>query len=333
MNEELETKKTVALAEPIITKLDKLFNDTNISKMTHPTFRKYTTTRPFVKTEFAYVSLVILDETYIPSVLVLGYTLRKFKCKYNLICMVQDKPEDKIINDEKKHFPGVSRQVIDDMLKVFDIVYGIDLLQLEVKESKNHFTKRISHYSNISLYVTKSHVFGLIDYKRVLFLDASVLTHTNIDYMFEEHKTNVFLWDSSVNKTNMGMRGSVFIITPSIRFYTKSLYLIKYYNKIFKDMYIKRGIDETILYFTVYPHWSKKLIKIWSSCPEYYKSKICPIYHYQVIKPFKPIPANTLNKERFTFQIWDKFAKELLVKIPLYEKYFHHIRKFRKVNY
>ena len=331
MNEELETKKTVALAEPIITKLDKMFNDINLSKMAQPSFRKYTTTtHPFVQTEWAYVSLVMLDEAYIPSVLVLGYTLRKFKCKYNLICMVQDKPEDKIINGEKKHFPGVSRQAIDDILKVYDVVYGVDLLQLEVKESKNHFTKRISHYSNISLYVTKSQVFGLIDYKRIFFLDASVLTHANIDYMFEENKTNVFLWDSSVNKTNMGMRGSVFIITPSVRLYTKTLYLIKYYDKIFKGMYFKRGIDETILYFTIYPHWSNKLIKIWSSCSEDHKSKKCPIYHYQIVKPFKPIPENTPGKEKYTFQIWDKFAKELLIKVPTYKKYFEHISTFRQ---
>ena len=51
------------------------------------------------------------------------------------------------------------------------------------------------------------------------------------------------------------------------------------------------------------------------------------------MKPFKPISENTPDKDKYTFYLWDKFAKELLMRIPLYEKYFHHISKFRKVNY
>jgi len=331
-NEDLETKKNVALMEPIITKLDEMIHKTNKEKLPPPpTYRKYMSSPNAKLTEVAYATLVMVDESYVPSALVLGYTLKKYKCKYNLVCMVQDTPTDKIINGVKTHFPGVSKAVIDDILKVFDVVYGIDLLQIEMptKHSK-HFTERISHYSNISIYVTKSQVFGLMDYKRILYLDASTVAHRNLDYMFEEYHSNTYLWDSSVDKTTMGIHGAVFLIEPSRIFYTKSLYLIKYYGKIFGDKYFKRGIDETILYFTVYPHWSPKLMKIWTRCTEDHKAKKCPIYHYQIVKPFKPIPANTPDKDKYTFQIWDKFAKELLIRIPLYKKYFEHIGKFRQ---
>ena len=160
-------------------------------------------------------------------------------------------------------------------------------------------------------------------------MDASTVAYANLDFMFKEYDKNSFLWDSSVNKTDMGIHGAVFLIEPNIRIYNKSLYLIYNYEKVFCDLYFKRGIDETILYFSVYPHWSKKLIKPWTRCTENYKFKKCPIYHYQICKPFKKLPNNIENQDKYTFTIWDKFAKEFITKYPEMKKYFIHINSFR----
>jgi hypothetical protein len=83
-----------------------------------PNFRKYTNNK-FKKTDNAYVSLIFGDETYIPALLILGYSLRKYKCKYNLVCMVQDKPTKVKIDNELRHFPGVSNESINQLLKYF----------------------------------------------------------------------------------------------------------------------------------------------------------------------------------------------------------------------
>ena len=143
----------------------------------------------------------MVSEEYLPAILVLGYTLRKYKNKYNVVCMVQDKPTHKIINGEKKYFPGVSKNSIDEILKIYDVVYGVDLIKtITQKSDKYHFTEQLKHYKNISVYTTKSQVFGLLDYKRVLFLDASLVVHKNIDYLFTEYTGNTFLNEISLDK-------------------------------------------------------------------------------------------------------------------------------------
>ena len=128
----------------------------------------------------------------------------------------------------------------------------------------------------------------------------------------------------------MGLHGAAFIVSPSNFFYTKTLLLINYYSKIFGSLYFQRGIDEVVLYFTVYPAWSK-LIKIWTRCMDKYHDKKCPIYHYQIHKPFKA-SENTINTPR-TFKVWDKYAKELIIAYPHFYKYFKHIKDIRNVNY
>ena len=325
-----KTMESVKIVENKIVNIDNAINKIDKNKLMKPHFRKYTKEgREFVKTDIAYTSFLILNETYLPSVLVLGYSLRKYKNNYNLICMVQDKPEKKIINGVETYFEGVSKKGIDAILEIYDVVYGIDLLQLEPPKHGEHFTERIKHYSNISIYVSKSQVFGLIDYKRVLYLDASTVVHCNLNYMFSEYDKYAFLYNSSVSKCGMGIHGAVFIIEPSLKLYSKSLYLINNYNTVFGDLYFKRGIDETILYFTVFPKWSKKLIKKWTRCTENYMLSKCKIFHYQIDKPFKKVES----EKGCTFIVWDKYAKELLRKYPQFITYFQHIREFRKVNY
>ena len=244
--------------------------------------------------------------------------------------MVQDKPSCVDVNGVKTIFKGVSKRAINDILKIYDVVYGVDLLSIEYEVSNSHFTKTYKHYKNVCTYITKSQVFGLLDYKHVLFLDATTVVNKNIDYLFSKYKKNHFLLDSSVYRIGMGIHGAVFLVHPSTFYYTKTLYLILHYQKIFGTLYFKRGIDELIIYFTVYPYWSK-LIELWTRCTDDYIEKDCPIYHYQIYKPFK-IGENKQNKI-ITFRVWDKYAKKVVKDYPLLAKYFAHIKELRAVNY
>lgn len=330
-NENINTKKSVSKIIPKINKINKLISSLPSNKLLQPSFKKYTS-KNFKKTKFGYATIVFLSEDYIPGALALGYSLKMHHNNYNKICLVQNKPVYKIINGEKKYFPGITKKTISDLLKIFDVVYGIDLLQSNISNKNDrHFTKIYKHYKNISIYPTKSQVFGLTEYEKIIFLDASVIVNKNINYMFKIYKGNSYLWDSSVKKTNMGLHGAVFIIKPSKFFYTKAIYLTIYYQKIFGSLYFKRSIDETILYFTIYPNWSKKLIKIWTRCTDEYINKNCPIYHYQIHKPFKKSENKTNTV--YTFKVWDKIVKDFLKKYPKFIKYFKNIKEFRNINY
>ena len=44
---------------------------------------------------------------------------------------------------------------------------------------------------------------------------------------------------------------------------------------------------------------------------------------------FKKLPNNIENQDKYTFTIWDKFAKEFITKYPEMKKYFIHINSFR----
>ena len=103
------------------------------------------------------------------------------------------------------------------------------------------------------------------------------------------------------------------------------------YLKIFNDLPFIRTIDEVLIYFTIYPRWSKKLIKKWTSCPEYDKEKDCSIYKYQIFKPFR----KNLNKEPKyqKYSEWDNLVKDLLNNYPIFKPYFIHIKNFRNVSY
>jgi hypothetical protein len=330
-NENLETKKAIKKISPTINIIDNYFKNLPQINLIKPNFRKYTLNK-FKKTDNAYVTMIFGDETYIPGILVLGYSLKKYKCKYNLVCMVQDKPAKVKINDEIRDFPGVSSQTIKEILNIFDVVYGIDLIKTNsLKKNEKHFTEVFKHYKNISIYSTKIQSIGLIEYDKILFLDASLVAHKNIDYLFKDYDDFTFLLNSIIGKTNMGIHGAIFLIKPSLYLYNKALFLSKNYIKIFNNLYFKRGIDEVLLYLTIYPNWSNKLFKLWTRCNEKYYFKKCSIYHYQIHKPFRK--SENKQNDTITFKIWDKFAKEFLIKYPNYSKYFEHIKTFRNVDY
>ena len=90
-NEDIETKRCVRLIDDNIIKIDKRIQEIDEKYLIKPHFRKYVK-KPYKVSEKAYATLLMVDESYLPSVLVLGYSLRKFKNNYNLVCLVQDKP-------------------------------------------------------------------------------------------------------------------------------------------------------------------------------------------------------------------------------------------------
>jgi len=304
-----------------------------------PTFRFYR--NPFrrnQKTEYCYMTILFMNEKYVPSILTLGGSLRKKKVKHNLVCLFQDKSyKDKNGNIIK----GVSKETINDIMKIYDYVIGCDLLEIEnYTNPKFHFSNN-KHYENkIQYYVTKLNILGMTQYKKIFYLDASTIVEKNCDYMFHKFNKSAFFFDKEYKLTNVGLRGTFVFIVPNIDYFIKSIYLIQNYNQIFHNFYFCRGVDEYLLYYSIYPNWSSNHIDFEFACDgnktQNNEKENCNIYYFQIFKPFEPIlnqPMDKIKQMYQNYQRWDDVVKSILDETPQMNVYFKPISNFRNTSF
>lgn len=316
-NRALVTHLSSIKIEPKINIVEQYFNTK--TKFIIPDFRIYKT-KKYIKTKYAFVTIIFGDEKYMPCILNFGYSLRLTNTKHNIICLVQDKPYTYNIRGENKTFPGINRQMINDILQIYDVVYGVDLLSINYNIPTNHMVDN-PHYHNIQIYVTKIQTLGLIDYDKIAFFDASSIISKNIDIIFNYDKPT-FRIDKEWVESKVGLHGSFFLCMPSLKIYTKAMFLINYYNKIFHDLYFVRGIDEIIIYYSIYPNWSDILVDKQFIChgKKYKSNPQCYAYIYMINKPFD-------NKYNNRFTLWDNIAVKLLSYYPQFNIYFNNINR------
>ena len=316
--------------EKIIMLDSNIKNNKNISLKT-PNMRIYKSSLHKNNSRYAYATMIIFDEKYMPSILNLGMTLRLYKSEHKLICLVQDKTYINKFNGNK--LMGVSQDCIYDLLKIFDEVIGIDLINVNNYEIPNdHFTNGIT-YTNIYYYCTKLVLLGLTQYEKIMYLDGSTIIQKNIDYIFYKYKKSAFVDDNEWRRGNVGLKGTYFFIVPNLYEYNKGLIFLEDYQKYFGKNYFIRGVDEIIIYYAVFPNWSEELLDTGLGCNGNLTNNLyenCEIYYYQTHKPFRPVddnvPKDTINKR---YILWDTNAKNLLEKYPEFFKYFEHITEFR----
>ncbi len=322
-------------------KLDKDVKKINSNQLIKPNFRVYKSKLyNNHNTKYAYVTSVFINESYIPSALVLGKNIKMLKHKYPSVCMVQDKS----YKVEKEHgsieyFQGVSYKCIEDLLELYDYVIGVDLLKVHnYSPSPYHFTNS-SNYSNILYYVTKGQVLGLNMFEKVMYLDASSYLENNIDSVFTDYKNSTFLGDKEFKVTEVGIHGAFFLVTPNKYYYHKHMLFVKDYTKYFSDLYFMRGIDEVLIYFSVYPNWSITHFDTHFACRKNKKKAFedCDIYHFQFDKPFRKEkdnnPMESIKKHYIYYDDWDKIVKILLKSHPQFKFYFNHIKGFRETQF
>lgn len=329
-NDEL-VQNNIKYSERII-QLEQDYINNNIKIYDKPIYRYYKEKRD--KTKYAYVTILMIDENYIPSTLGLVHSIKKNNSIYDTVLFVQDTPyyvkddNDNIINI----IPGISINAIEDLKNIFDEVIGFDLIKINgYKPQSEHFTSN-PHYLNINYYVSKLIVLSYTDYQKIFYVDSTVLFNNNIDYIFDEYDKSAFIVDNEWLNTNIGLRGTLYLYVPKKYYYNKALYLINNFNKYF-DEYHSRGIDELILYYTIYPNWSTNLLPQNLGCYEYkYNKKNCNIYYYQLNKPFRKNKGANGNDPR-KYEYWDKNIDHLIKNRPEYKKYYVHIPVFRNVNF
>ncbi len=278
--------------------------------------------REVKKTPYCYATMVFLGEKYIPSALVLGQSLKK-RVKQNVICFVE----------------GVSEKTKVDLFRVFDYIVECEILEVKgfQKPKENHFTKN-KHYEQIRKYVTKLNILGFEYYSKIFYLDASTLVDDSLDDVFEKYSKSVFVEDIEYQRTGVGLRGTFFMVTPSAFYFKKALYLIENYGKIFKDYYFLRGVDEVILFYTIYPNWSKEMLQVDFACDGNKKqtNRDCRIHYFQILKPFEPILNKTPQEMQMyyqNYQQWDLIVKSLIQLHPPLKLYFMKITSFRNTSF
>lgn len=114
--------------------------------------------------KFAYVTLVMLGDKYIPAALVLAYSLRKLNTMADLVVLIT--PD---VTEEAEHLLG----------KIFDKVIKINYITVE-----NWRTKKQVHRKYLELVFTKFHLFNLTEYEKVLLIDADALVLKYPDHLF-----------------------------------------------------------------------------------------------------------------------------------------------------
>ena len=343
----IKTGESNKILKPYILKVDKYVKSLPLSSLIYPKFRYYESRYNKNNSKYAYVTLIFGGNTYLPGVLALGHSLRKVKSKYKLICCVQDKDEyglERITEDK-----------IDEINKIYDLVIGINIIKLDSKSK--YFLEKKAFYKNINYYCTKNNILGLIEYKKIIYLDASCIVNKNIDYIFEKYhkstyKCNIIYGEWELTN-HMGLHGNFLYILPSIYNYNKFLIYKKEYDNNIGKYYMTYSHDEIMFFYSIYPEWNNEPKNMFNNSLvnrsykkfliinrdinyEYYKNNI-GVFLYELEKPFRhvnnPDYRNTdlENLTYIAYKPFDEIVKSLINEKPEMIKYFEYIKTFRIV--
>jgi len=124
-----------------------------------------------VKPKYAWCSLVMLGDNYVPGALVAAYSLKKVETKYPVLCMVTY---------------DVTADARESLLKCFDGLVEIPYLEHTTIPMRSHKQRDIyGAWMNKSF--TKWNVLNpeLLPYEKVIFFDADMYVVKNIDHLFD----------------------------------------------------------------------------------------------------------------------------------------------------
>jgi lipopolysaccharide biosynthesis glycosyltransferase len=122
---------------------------------------------------YKYVCYMSNDRDF-RGVLLLNYNLKKVNSKYSLICIVLEKVSQNIIATLEKHGINTHRFNLTEILTKF----GMALLDAKYISDQNYYGKFL--------------IFTLMQYQKLIYLDADMLILKNIDHLFDQIDTGRF---------------------------------------------------------------------------------------------------------------------------------------------
>ena len=167
--------------------------------------------------KYAYVTLVMLGDAYISGAIVLADSIRKSGSIVDLIVLVT--PD---VSEEGKNILGI---------------YFTYVKEIEYINVQNWRTKKQQHRKYLELVFTKFHIFNLVQYDKILLIDADALVLKYPDHIFTlnapagcfiENKDYIISYDAECN-----------YIAPKngrIEWYSKYCDCCRHGKKIPKDM-------------------------------------------------------------------------------------------------
>lgn len=337
-----ETIKSDNLIKNDIEKFNNYF-ESQKNKIILPNFRYYqSNNKKKSHSKYAYVTIIFGGDKYIPGILALGHSFRESGTKYDLVCMVQDK--DYFDSSGKLIYPGLTLQQINEINKIYDLCIGIDLLSVGDHVLLNDKFK--VYYPNMKYYVTKCQVFGIDNYDKILYIDASSYIRKNIDFIFSNYNKSTYFHDTiHYTLDKRGLWGCLFLYIPTKLAYSKAIYLINNYFDIFKNYYYHFTYDENVLYYSIEHDWEKDVNKQFNT-ELIGKGKLHTkqdrndnydyfIQNYTKEKPFRfDLNKEILDKDFYSSDLtiyndWDLCVSRLVKIYPDYLKYFEYIKTYR----
>jgi len=243
----------------------------------------------------AYVTLVMKGDNYIPGALALAYSLRQTGTKHDLVCMVT---------------PDVTG--IDALSEGFDHVVEVDYLTYKTwhwKQPNKH--AEVQYNSWMSVALTQFRCLGLVQYRKVFFLDADVLVHRNMDCVFKlrspagtfvvsgkSHGAPVYPHEIEAITQNNGYVcvASSLLLSPGKKVYSQFLSYVEQLHRncggVIGKQGMRSGINEQIIAW----FYSEHLGYTWTNLSNSFQhcqwvktdKKFQPPFLYHYAEPCKP---------------------------------------------
>jgi lipopolysaccharide biosynthesis glycosyltransferase len=201
---------------------------------------------------FAYVTLVMLGDEYVVGAKVLAKSLLYMGTKHDLVCMVT---------------PDVSEQARAELAELYTHVIVVDYVHYECPAM---LTKRQNEMYGkwISSAFTKWQCLKLVQYKKILYLDADHLVVKNIEHLFylkapalcftddnNGYYEKLLYGDVVSPETLSGFmrynkilcKGGTVLFEPSLQLFFTILGLLRPTNGCLVKSYYHNGFDEQVL--------------------------------------------------------------------------------------
>lgn len=169
---------------------------------------------------YAYITLVMCGDEYAIGAAVLGWSLRKFEVKHELVVMVTC---------------DVSIRTRKLLMKIYDRVETVKYIESNTLSTlRGHEYRKEKEWMKYCL--TKGNMMKFIEYDKIIWLDADMLALTNLDEIFKlptpagictsirddgrwhgERLPEAEIKESLMN--NYGVKGCIMLLKPCVRDY------------------------------------------------------------------------------------------------------------------
>jgi alpha-N-acetylglucosamine transferase len=116
--------------------------------------------------QYAYVTLLLKDDSFLVGCMTLAYTLRKQKTKADLIVMVT---------------PDISKSARKTLKIIYDHVYEVPYIYANKEVHRIELVKRFPQYQYT---FTKFNLFKFTQYTKLIYIDADAISIKYFDHLF-----------------------------------------------------------------------------------------------------------------------------------------------------